>query len=202
MHLQLIPGVYALCMHSITASWWPNVAMHMRQVITQGGGESHQIVQSESDHMNTRHGWYADCHYNTSYRKLLIQEAAQKYTYLALGKDSLCDEHMNWQKQEIIDGWRFEWKDGFSTEQTNTKTKDLELSECKLTPKGEVFSFLSFLFLSECSPYLCCLFCTAHRLHDQQPRGKAHQQADGEPVHDPQHLEGPVVRSGHQSHTP
>ena len=50
--------------------------------------------------------------------------------------------------------------------------------------------------------YLCCLLCTAHRLHDQQPRGKAHQQADAEPVHDPQHLEGPMVWSGHQSDAP
>ena len=51
-------------------------------------------------------------------------------------------------------------------------------------------------------PYLCCLLCTAHRLHDQQPRGKAHQQADAEPVHNPQHLEGPMVWSGRQSDAP
>lgn len=77
--------------------------------------------------------------------------------------------------------WKFGWKDGCVTEWTNIGTNDL---------------------LNKCTPYLCCLFCAAHRLHDQQPRRKAHQQADGEPVHDPQHLEGPVVRSGHQSDAP
>ena len=67
----------------------------------------------------------------------------------------------------------------------------------------KITTFLTYAMNGLCQsrhamPHLCGSFCAAHRLDDQQPGCTDDQEADGEPVHDPQHLEGPVVRSGYE----
>ena len=50
--------------------------------------------------------------------------------------------------------------------------------------------------------HLSSLFSASNWLDCQEPGGDGDEEADGEPVHDPQHLEGPVVWGRNQGAGP